>query len=673
MSTLQAADGLLRLDLIEGSLTCLFRGKDGALLSTMKAGRWGPGTQKSFILDGLYYKGGNAIDAKTGERVGKTLDTPAGLAWCGIATYAPGMGAIGHSTLGYKSPCGVGAWVAGGMLLYSPTVCGCGAVQGAVGFASGGEVFKRIETAPEHPLVRGPAYADAQGVGGPEAGASDWPAYRGDVRHRGSTSVKVGAEAQVAWTAVPAKPFEYTTLYNQMVDKLDERPTAPTVVGGTVYSAGSDGVVRAVGLADGKERWAFSADGPVLTSPAYEAGRLFVPCADGWVYALEAGSGRLAWKRRLAPMERRIHVFDQLMSTWPVLSLAAQDGTVYAAAGMLLTDGSKAFALDAATGEIRWSRFFPPEIAGSHVPAQKRVFGHNGHTAIAGDYVWMGGFQTMPLTLERKTGELPALSKEADKYRRSLSFSHIYAMQGQDVIVMDDQSVLAGGSHLMENQQLREGKRNRIAYRFYRTDERGAPDMDHAAPAILKVARIAPACDEELVVFAAPPPTVRLRDGRVKDNYKTFMSTVGLNVWKKQAFCKEGGSMQLMPLIDKEKSKGQRIVYRRGKDLFRDFNYADALWQKPEMDVSAVALAGNAVLVAHATSFEEHGWSGKLADQREARIRYGGWELSAYSREDGKELWKIALPSEPLRNGLAVASDGTVIVAYRDGSLLAVR
>ncbi len=676
MSTLKVADGLVHLALMEADKGFLLREEDGKLLSPIGAPAWSGryAGEKTFILEGTCYLSGTAFDPQTGERSSEqSLVSPAGLAWCGIATYAPGTGAIGHSTLGYKPPCGVGAWVAGGILLYSPTVCGCGSILGAAGFASGDAVLSRIESAPEHTLVKGPAFNSVRSSAS-RAQKGDWTAYRGDSRHRGSSGVRLGTALKTVWTAEPEKPFPYTTKYNQFVDEFDERPTTPTAAGDLVFSAGSDGIVRANRLADGGPVWTYFTDGPVFTSPAFADGRLFVPCADGWVYALDARSGTLAWKRRLAPMERRIHVLGQLMSTWPVLSLAVEDGVVYAAAGMLKMDASKAFALDAQTGDVIWTYFTPPGIAGTHLESKERSFGFNGHTAVVGDCVWIAGYRSMPLTLDRKTGVLPELDEQFEAMRRRGAFKHIYETQGREVMVMDDRTVLAGGGHLLENQHLREGKRNRIDYKLFTVDQAGTVDMNAPPPRILKVARVAPACDDELVVFSAPPPTRVAGNGSIVDNYKMSMSTVGLNVWKKQDFVREGRQMQQNPLIDEAKSAGSRVTYTPWAEVFRHFDYPKAVWQKADLDVSAVVLSRDAVLVAHAIGFEEPmGWNTPPEKARAPRIIYEGWRLSAFVRDGGEEMWGIELPSEPLPNGLAIAADGSIIVALRDGTLLCVR
>jgi hypothetical protein len=152
------------------------------------------------------------------------------------------------------------------------------------------------------------------------------------------------------------------------------------------------------------------------------------------------------------------------------------------------------------------------------------------------------------------------------------------------------------------------------------------------------------------------------------------MSTVGLNVWKKQEFVQEGRQMQQNPLMKPTDLAWKPYEYTRWTEVFRHFDYPKAAWQRADLDVSAVALSGDAVLVAHAAGFEEpRSWKLPPEQQREARIVYKGWKLSAFERDSGREMWGIALPSEPLPNGICIAADGSIITALRDGTLLCVR
>ncbi len=669
-SIMIAADGILRLSLAGCKDVYIFQADDGTLLSKVR----GP-TQKGCVLDGNPYFASRGFDAKTGKELPSRLDSPAGWAWCGLATYSEGTGVLGHSTLGYKSPCATGAWVAGGMLVYSPTVCDCGGVPGTGAFASGGEIARRIAESPAHPLVRGPAFGRAPG--GPEAGADDWPSHRGGNRRRGASAVAVGTEARtIAWAALPAVPFEYSTLYNQYVLDPDERPVAPIVVGERVFTAGSDGRVACLSLADGRELWAFQADGPVFSPPAYATGRLFVPSGDGWVYALDTADGTLAWRRRVAPVERRIVVFGQIVSNWPVLSLLVDDGVVFASAGHAVTDGGVTLAMDARTGEIDWSHATRGVIQGSHqappIPAQ----GYGGHMAVVGDRIWGAGHYSAPVVLDRRSGADPLLElKETlgcgnGYVRYKLLY---YTLGGQDVVVVDDRAVMVGGNRLFENQQMREGKRQRIGYKVYFTDEKGDWGTDVAPLRAIKLARVTPACDDELVVFAAPPPVVEKR-GRMRSARGSNRATVGLNVWTRDRFLAAARAMQAGGILDEKASRRGRMVFKRAYDAetFKDLDHTAAAWRKPELDVNAIALAGDAILVAHAAGDADlFTWNSQTLAQRKALVRYVDWKLTAFARDADRELWSVKLPSEPLYNGIAIAADGTVLVTLRDGSVLA--
>jgi outer membrane protein assembly factor BamB len=169
------------------------------------------------------------------------------------------------------------------------------------------------------------------------------------------------------------------------------RPTPPTAVADLVFVGGSDGVVHAIDRTDGSCRWRAMTGGDVRIPPSIEAGRALVGSGDGWVYAWEARSGREQWRFRAAPAERRIPVYGQLRSTWPVASgVLIHNGTAYAAAGIVNYDGTHVFALDAATGRIRWQNsttgHLDPE-ARTGVSVQGHLLLHEGRLYLAGGNV----------------------------------------------------------------------------------------------------------------------------------------------------------------------------------------------------------------------------------------------------------------------------------------------
>jgi hypothetical protein len=76
-------------------------------------------------------------------------------------------------------------------------------------------------------------------------------------------------------------------------------------------------------------------------------------CADGWVYCLRVSDGRLVWRFRAAPQERRVVVDEQLESVWPVHgNILVMEGVAYMAAGRscYLDGGIYLYGLDPSTG-----------------------------------------------------------------------------------------------------------------------------------------------------------------------------------------------------------------------------------------------------------------------------------------------------------------------------------
>jgi outer membrane protein assembly factor BamB len=125
--------------------------------------------------------------------------------------------------------------------------------------------------------------------------------------------------------------------------------------GERVFFGGGDGIVRALDAATGKPRWTAYTGGAVRYPPTIAQGLALVGSGDGWVYALDAVSGRTVWRFRAAPAERRVAAYGSLLSTWPASSGVLVDGDrAYFAAGMTDLDGTHVYAVDLATGRLRW-------------------------------------------------------------------------------------------------------------------------------------------------------------------------------------------------------------------------------------------------------------------------------------------------------------------------------
>ena len=80
------------------------------------------------------------------------------------------------------------------------------------------------------------------------------------------------------------------------------------------------------------------------------------------------------------------------------------------------------------------------------------------------------------------------------------------------------------------------------------------------------------------------------------------------------------------------------------------------------MDVNALTLCKDAVVATIGDCKPNH----KPGEEPEL----AGWKMAAYNRTDGKLLWSVDLPGEPLLNGLAPSADGSWVLTMRDGSLV---
>lgn len=271
-----------------------------------------------------------------------------------------------------RPACHDGVVIAGGQLYWGPWMCGCNlSLIGVIGLGPSGS-FDYSMRATEADRLERPADAPAQPAPLPET-PGDWPTYRKDNARRACSPLAVASEIAVRWQSEPRAGLV---------------PAAPVAAGGLVFVSGSDGVVRALEAADGKERWTACTGGAVLFPPSIAEGRALVGSADGWVYAFEAASGRLLWRFRAAPVERKIPVYGSLASTWPVgAGVLVAEGVAYVAAGIANYDGTHVYALDAATGKVRWQNNDSGNTAGGQgagVSVQGHLLLHDGKVFLAG-------------------------------------------------------------------------------------------------------------------------------------------------------------------------------------------------------------------------------------------------------------------------------------------------
>ena len=190
-----------------------------------------------------------------------------------------------------------------------------------------------------------------------------------------------------------------------------DRACQPIVAGGLViFGTSADDKVIAIDLATGRPRWTFFTEGPVRFAPVAWRDRVFVAGDDGWVYAIALADGKLLWKRRGGPDNRKCMGNERLISRWPVRGgPVVLDDTVYFAAGIWPSDGIYLHALDAKSGKSVWTNDrtgdleMPQPHGGAHArsgPAPQ------GYLLATDSRLFVPTGRAVPAAFERASGEL---------------------------------------------------------------------------------------------------------------------------------------------------------------------------------------------------------------------------------------------------------------------------
>jgi outer membrane protein assembly factor BamB len=202
----------------------------------------------------------------------------------------------------------------------------------------------QVEVAPNSTLVSGEAGGAAKGQPPCCAESAAAPTFRGDAAHSGEYASQAPRQFhRVKWKFATGDRVVSSAVWHDKV----------------LYFGSDDGNVYAVEAETGHQLWKRTTGGPVPATPAVADGRIYVGSYDGKFYALDERTGTPVWtfvtsgERRfegkglhgLQPKNQTFaDPFDVFLSS-PVVA----QGVVYFGSG----DGH-VYAVDAATGELRW-------------------------------------------------------------------------------------------------------------------------------------------------------------------------------------------------------------------------------------------------------------------------------------------------------------------------------
>jgi outer membrane protein assembly factor BamB len=237
--------------------------------------------------------------------------------------------------------------------------------------------------------------------------AADWPMWRHDANRSGTSPHELPAKLYLQWVRA-YRPM--TQAWPDQEKMQFDIVREPVVVGQTMYFNSSRyDAMRALDTRTGQEKWTYFADGPIRFAPVAWDGKVYFSSDDGYLYCLHGETGKLAWKFRGGPSERKILGNDRLISTWPARGAPViADGKVYFAASIWPFMGIFIHALDARSGEVEWTNDGEGSsyIKQPHNTDAFASIAPQGPLVVIGDKLLLPGGRSVPACFDRKTGKL---------------------------------------------------------------------------------------------------------------------------------------------------------------------------------------------------------------------------------------------------------------------------
>ncbi|MCH2114912.1 MAG: PQQ-like beta-propeller repeat protein [Pirellulales bacterium] len=266
-----------------------------------------------------------------------------------------------------RGVCGSGFIPANGLLYSSPHACAC------YGEVVRGFIASHSRPIPDASILKNKDRLSsylADPVSTPASGkitSQDWPMHRYDTSRSAASPTIVPETLATRWKVSVGRPLNATTDGPWRI-RSGMPISAPVIAGDTVFVCDvQNHRVLAIDDANGEVRWEFTADGRIDSPPTISEGRCLFGSHDGYVYCLRAKDGALLWRYLVAPADRRIVVFGQVESAWPVAgAVLVRDQVAYAAAGRSpdADGGITVVGLDIKTGNPLWSAKSRAEMVG---------------------------------------------------------------------------------------------------------------------------------------------------------------------------------------------------------------------------------------------------------------------------------------------------------------------
>jgi outer membrane protein assembly factor BamB len=535
-----------------------------------------------------------------------------------------------------RGGCVYGVMPCNGLVYNPPHPCACYSESKLYGFNALAPQSKLWTPPREVPdagrLEKGPAYEELSTLSSQPSTTGDWPTYRHDASRSGATAARVpAADLKTAWQT-----------------DLGGRLSSLTVADGRIFVSSIDThTIRALDEKTGQPVWSFTADGRVDSPPTIWQGRALFGSADGHVYCLRASDGRLAWKFRAAPEDRRLGAFDQIESVWPVHgSVLVQGDAIYCVAGrsMFIAGGMRMLRLDPKTGRKISETILDDRDPATGKNLQAHVTGLNMPVA-------------MPdiLSSDAKYVYMRSLPFKLDGQRKFVDYVDVKDQQGDDAHLFSPTGFLD------------DAQWHRSYWVFGRAWASGAGGYS-------KAGQVAPA--GRLMVF----DDARVYGyGRLPQYYQwtTPMEFRLFAMNKSPEIVRSGRETKVA--ADASKKEKKKARKEEAATSGPPTKVADQWTSDAPMQASAMVLAANTLFVAGppdlvdeekaSRAFNDSGIQQKLAEQKAAFEGRRGSILQAVSATDGKKLAEYKLDAAPVFDGMS-AANGRLYLATMAGKVL---
>ena len=157
-------------------------------------------------------------------------------------------------------------------------------------------------------------------IGSNVSNAEDWPMWRCDANRSAVSPQKLPEKLHLQWVrkyprvkpAFGSRRLQFDAGYE------------PVIMGKTLFvGSPCNDTVTAIDTETGAEKWKFYSDGPVRFAPVAWIAKVFAASDDGCLYCLEAATGKLLWKFRAVPSNRKI------LGNGRMMSVVTDEGCIY--------------------------------------------------------------------------------------------------------------------------------------------------------------------------------------------------------------------------------------------------------------------------------------------------------------------------------------------------------